>query len=72
EEFCRAAGATGVVLTKLDGTPKGGCAVSVWENLGLPIRSRMRRSSFSLPALLLAAQISIGQSSLWAGTSGSR
>ena len=38
QEFCRAAGATGVVLTKLDGTPKGGCAVSVWENLGLPIR----------------------------------
>ena len=38
EEFCRAAGATGVVLSKLDGTPKGGCAVSVWENLGLPIR----------------------------------
>lgn len=38
EGFCRAAGATGVVLTKLDGTPKGGCAVSVWENLGLPIR----------------------------------
>ena len=38
EEFCKAAGATGVVLTKLDGTPKGGCAVSVWENLGLPIR----------------------------------
>ena len=30
--------ATGVVLTKLDGTPRGGCAVSVWENLGLPIR----------------------------------
>ena len=29
---------TGVVLTKLDGTPRGGCAVSVWENLGLPIR----------------------------------
>ena len=38
EEFCRAAGATGIVLTKLDGTPRGGCAVSVWENLGLPIR----------------------------------
>ena len=30
--------ATGVVLTKLDGTPRGGCAVCVWENLGLPIR----------------------------------
>ena len=38
EEFCKAANATGVVLTKLDGTPRGGCAVSVWENLGLPIR----------------------------------
>ena len=38
EEFCKAAGATGVVLTKLDGTPKNPCAVSVWENLGLPIR----------------------------------
>ena len=37
-EICRAASATGVVLTKLDGTPRGGCAVSVWENLGLPIR----------------------------------
>lgn len=38
EEFCKAANATGVVLTKLDGTPRGGCAVSVWENLGTPIR----------------------------------
>ena len=38
EEFCKVANATGVVLTKLDGTPRGGCAVSVWENLGLPIR----------------------------------
>ena len=38
EEFCKAANATGVVLTKLDGTPRGGCAGSVWENLGLPIR----------------------------------
>ena len=38
EEFCKAANATGVVLTKLDGTPRVGCAVSVWENLGLPIR----------------------------------
>ena len=38
QEFCRAAGATGVVLTKLDGTPKGGCIVGVREKLGLPIR----------------------------------
>ena len=38
QEFCRAAGATGVVLTKLDGTPKGGCVVGVRQKLGLPIR----------------------------------
>ena len=38
QEFCRAAGATGVVLTKLDGTPKGGCILAVHEKLGLPIR----------------------------------
>ena len=38
EEFCRAASATGVVLTKLDGTPKGGCVIGVHEKLGLPIR----------------------------------
>ncbi len=38
QEFCRAAGATGVILTKLDGTPKGGCAVAVRQKLGLPIR----------------------------------
>lgn len=29
---------TGVVLTKLDGTPKGGCIIGVHEKLGLPIR----------------------------------
>ena len=38
QEFCRAAGATGVVLTKLYGTPKGGCVVGVRQKLGLPIR----------------------------------
>ena len=37
-QFKETAGLTGIVLTKLDGTPRGGCAVSVWENLGLPIR----------------------------------
>lgn len=36
--FNEVADITGIVLTKLDGTPRGGCAVSVWENLGLPIR----------------------------------
>ena len=38
QEFIDAAGAKGVVLTKLDGTAKGGAAISVKEKLGLPVR----------------------------------
>ena len=38
EEFCRAAGATGVVLTKLDGTPKGGVVLPIMQDLGLPVK----------------------------------
>jgi fused signal recognition particle receptor len=37
-EFARAAGITGLVLTKLDGTAKGGVAVAVVRELGVPIR----------------------------------
>ena len=37
-QFIDAAGATGIVLTKLDGTAKGGAAISVKEKLGLPVR----------------------------------
>ena len=37
-EFCKAADATGVILTKLDGTAKGGCVVAVKQRLGLPVR----------------------------------
>jgi fused signal recognition particle receptor len=37
-EFTGAAGVTGVVLTKLDGTAKGGVAVAIAHDLGLPIR----------------------------------
>ncbi|MGE0456367.1 MAG: signal recognition particle-docking protein FtsY [Vicinamibacteria bacterium] len=37
-EFAKAAGVTGLVLTKLDGTAKGGVAVAVVEALGVPIR----------------------------------
>jgi fused signal recognition particle receptor len=33
-----AAGVTGVVLTKLDGTAKGGVAVAIAHDLKLPIR----------------------------------
>lgn len=37
EAFSREAGVTGIVLTKLDGTAKGGVAVAIVERLGLPI-----------------------------------
>ena len=32
------AAGTGMVLTKLDGTAKGGCVVAVKQRLGLPVR----------------------------------
>ncbi len=38
KEFIDAAGATGIVLTKLDGTAKGGAVISIKEKLGLPVR----------------------------------
>ena len=37
-EFTTAAGVTGIVLTKLDGTAKGGVAVAIAHDLKLPIR----------------------------------
>jgi fused signal recognition particle receptor len=37
-EFMGAAGVNGIVLTKLDGTAKGGIAVAIANDLGLPIR----------------------------------
>jgi fused signal recognition particle receptor len=37
-EFLQAAGVTGIVLTKLDGTAKGGIAVAIAHDLKLPIR----------------------------------
>jgi fused signal recognition particle receptor len=37
EAFSREAGVTGIVLTKLDGTAKGGVAVAVADRLGVPI-----------------------------------
>ena len=38
KEFIRAADATGIVLTKLDGTAKGGSVISIKKNLGVPVR----------------------------------
>jgi fused signal recognition particle receptor len=37
-EFVRAAGVNGVILTKLDGTARGGIVVPIVSELGLPIR----------------------------------
>ena len=37
-EFLASAGVTGIVLTKLDGTAKGGIVVAVALELGVPIR----------------------------------
>jgi fused signal recognition particle receptor len=37
-EFMNASGANGVVLTKLDGTARGGVAVAIAHDLKLPIR----------------------------------
>jgi fused signal recognition particle receptor len=37
-QFLKVAGVTGVVLTKLDGTAKGGIAVAIAKELNLPIR----------------------------------
>jgi len=36
--FTESAGVTGIVLTKLDGTAKGGVAVAISRELGLPVR----------------------------------
>ena len=38
KEFKKAAGITGIILTKLDGTAKGGVVLAVKEELGLPVK----------------------------------
>jgi fused signal recognition particle receptor len=37
-QFTEAAGVTGIVLTKLDGTAKGGVVIAISRELGLPVR----------------------------------
>jgi fused signal recognition particle receptor len=36
--FTESAGVTGIVLTKLDGTAKGGIVVAIANELGVPVR----------------------------------
>ena len=38
KEFSKAAGVTGIVLTKLDGTAKGGIVVAIARELGVPVK----------------------------------
>jgi fused signal recognition particle receptor len=38
KEFAEASGVTGIVLTKLDGTAKGGIAIAIENDLGIPIK----------------------------------
>jgi fused signal recognition particle receptor len=38
EEFAKATGITGIVLTKLDGTAKGGVVLAIKETLGIPVK----------------------------------
>lgn len=38
KEFLKFSGITGIFLTKLDGTAKGGCAISIVDELKLPIK----------------------------------
>jgi len=37
-EFSQAVGVTGLILTKLDGTAKGGAVFSIRDELNLPVR----------------------------------
>lgn len=37
-EFKQAAGITGIVLTKLDGTAKGGIVIAIKDELNLPVK----------------------------------
>lgn len=37
-EFAKATGITGIVLTKLDGTAKGGVVLAIKETLGIPVK----------------------------------
>ena len=38
KQFKQAAGITGIVLTKLDGTAKGGIAIAIGKELGVPVK----------------------------------
>ena len=57
QEFTKAAGVTGVVLTKLDGTAKGGVALAIHRELGLPAALRRRGRGGGRPARLRSRRV---------------
>ncbi|MCR5848427.1 MAG: signal recognition particle-docking protein FtsY [Lachnospiraceae bacterium] len=38
KEFKDACNITGIILTKMDGTAKGGIAIAIWQELGIPVK----------------------------------
>ena len=38
KEFKEACDITGIILTKMDGTAKGGIAIAIWNELGIPVK----------------------------------
>ena len=38
KQFSEAAGVTGIILTKLDGTAKGGIVIAIAKELGVPVK----------------------------------
>ncbi|MCR4929942.1 MAG: signal recognition particle-docking protein FtsY [Lachnospiraceae bacterium] len=38
KEFKEACDITGIILTKMDGTAKGGIAIAIWQELGIPVK----------------------------------
>ena len=56
-QFTQSAGVTGIVLTKLDGTAKGGIAVAIARELESSRPLRRRRRKNDRPARILAGRI---------------
>ena len=56
-QFTQSAGVTGIILTKLDGTAKGGIAVAIAQELGLPGPLRRRWRADDRPAGVFAGGI---------------
>ena len=57
--FMETANVTGVVLTKLDGTAKGGVVIAIKEELGLPVKwisGPLKPINLSTPCLMVTSK----------------